>query len=76
LELAAQMLGASRVSFVRHVIVPLSVPGIFSSLLLSFTMAASAYATPALLGGKGPVDVEEDLLGDHRCQDFETGAAE
>ena len=26
-------------------------PGIVSSLLISFTMAASAYATPALLGG-------------------------
>jgi putative spermidine/putrescine transport system permease protein len=53
LERAAQMLGASRVSVIRHVIVPLSVPGIVSSLLLSFTMAASAYATPALLGGAG-----------------------
>ncbi|CAN7750174.1 ABC transporter permease [Rhizobium sp. LjRoot258] len=53
LERAAQMLGASRLSVVRHVIVPLSVPGIVSSLLLSFTMAASAYATPALLGGAG-----------------------
>ncbi|MBY4592209.1 MULTISPECIES: ABC transporter permease [Rhizobium] len=53
LERAAQMLGASRVSVVRHVIVPLSVPGLVSSLLLSFTMAASAYATPALLGGAG-----------------------
>jgi putative spermidine/putrescine transport system permease protein len=29
------------------------VPGIVSSLLISFTMAASAYATPALLGGAG-----------------------
>lgn len=53
LERAAQMLGASRVSVIRHVIVPLSIPGIVSSLLLSFTMAASAYATPALLGGAG-----------------------
>ncbi|CAN7683590.1 ABC transporter permease [Pararhizobium sp. LjRoot235] len=51
LERAAQMLGASRLSVVRHVILPLSVPGIVSSLLISFTMAASAYATPALLGG-------------------------
>jgi putative spermidine/putrescine transport system permease protein len=51
LERAAQMLGASRLSVVRHIILPLSVPGIVSSLLISFTMAASAYATPALLGG-------------------------
>ncbi|TCR97891.1 ABC transporter permease [Rhizobium sp. BK418] len=51
LERAAQMLGASRAAVIRHVVVPLSVPGIVSSLLISFTMAASAYATPALLGG-------------------------
>jgi putative spermidine/putrescine transport system permease protein len=51
LERAAQMLGASRFSVIRHIILPLSVPGIVSSLLISFTMAASAYATPALLGG-------------------------
>jgi putative spermidine/putrescine transport system permease protein len=51
LERAAQMLGASRLSVVRHIILPLSVPGIVSSLLIAFTMAASAYATPALLGG-------------------------
>ncbi len=53
LERAAQMLGASRLSVIRHIIVPLSIPGIVSSLLISFTMAASAYATPALLGGAG-----------------------
>jgi putative spermidine/putrescine transport system permease protein len=51
LERAAQMLGASRISVLRHIVLPLSVPGIVSALLISFTMAASAYATPALLGG-------------------------
>jgi len=51
LERAAQMLGASRLSVMRHIVLPLSVPGIVSSLLIAFTMAASAYATPALLGG-------------------------
>lgn len=53
LERAAQVLGASRASVMRHVVLPLSVPGIVSSLLIAFTMAASAYATPALLGGAG-----------------------
>ncbi|WP_390625020.1 ABC transporter permease [Pseudorhizobium xiangyangii] len=53
LERAAQILGSSRVSIIRHIILPLSVPGIVSSLLIAFTMAASAYATPALLGGAG-----------------------
>ncbi|NGO66038.1 ABC transporter permease [Rhizobium daejeonense] len=53
LERAGQMLGASRLAVIRHIVMPLSVPGIVSSLLISFTMAASAYATPALLGGAG-----------------------
>jgi len=53
LEKAAQVLGASRPAVLRHIVLPLSVPGIVSSLLIAFTMAASAYATPALLGGAG-----------------------
>lgn len=51
LEKAAQVLGASRLSVLRRIVLPLSVPGIVSSLLIAFTLAASAYATPALLGG-------------------------
>jgi putative spermidine/putrescine transport system permease protein len=53
LERSAQVLGASRLAVIRHIVLPLSVPGIVSSLLIGFTMAASAYATPALLGGAG-----------------------
>jgi putative spermidine/putrescine transport system permease protein len=53
LEKSAQILGASRVSVIRHIVVPLTVPGIVSSMLLAFTMSASAYATPAILGGAG-----------------------
>ncbi|MEX2743056.1 ABC transporter permease [Rhizobium mongolense] len=51
LERSAQILGAPRLAVIRHIVLPLSVPGIVSSLLIAFTMAASAYATPALLGG-------------------------
>jgi putative spermidine/putrescine transport system permease protein len=53
LEKSAQILGASRLSVIRHIVVPLTVPGIVSSMLLAFTMSASAYATPAILGGAG-----------------------
>lgn len=53
LEKSAQILGASRASVLRHIVVPLTVPGIVSSVLLAFTMSASAYATPAILGGAG-----------------------
>lgn len=52
-ERAAQILGASRLSVIRRIILPLSIPGIVSSLLIAFTISASAYATPALLGGAG-----------------------
>jgi putative spermidine/putrescine transport system permease protein len=51
LERSAQILGASRLSVMRHIVIPLALPGIASSVLISFTLAASAYATPALLGG-------------------------
>lgn len=53
LEKSAQILGASRLSVIRHIVLPLTVPGIVSSMLLAFTMSASAYATPAILGGAG-----------------------
>lgn len=53
LEKAARILGASRIAVLRHILLPLSLPGILSSLLIAFTMAASAYATPVLLGGAG-----------------------
>lgn len=53
LEKSAQILGASRASVIRHIVIPLTVPGIVSSMLLAFTMSASAYATPAILGGAG-----------------------
>jgi putative spermidine/putrescine transport system permease protein len=48
---AAQNLGASeRQAFVR-VVVPLSLPGVAAGSLIVFTLAASAFITPALLGG-------------------------
>ncbi len=53
LERAGQMLGASRPAVIWYILFPLSLPGLVSSFLLCFTMAASAYATPALLGGAG-----------------------
>ena len=48
---AAQNLGASeRQAFVR-VVLPLSLPGVAAGALIVFTLAASAFITPALLGG-------------------------
>jgi len=53
IEKSAQILGASRLSILRHIIIPLSLPGIMSSFFIAFTLSASAYATPALIGGAG-----------------------
>ena len=53
LERAASVLGASRARTITTVLLPLAMPGILSSFFLAFTLAASAYATPALLGGSG-----------------------
>ena len=51
LELAAMSLGASRTRTFLHIVLPLSFPGIAGGFILAFSIAISAYATPAILGG-------------------------
>jgi putative spermidine/putrescine transport system permease protein len=51
LEQAAMSLGASRTRTFFHVVLPLSLPGIAGGFVLAFSIAISAYATPAILGG-------------------------
>lgn len=51
LQLAASNLGAGRWVILREIIIPLSLPGILAGSILVFTMSASTYATPVLLGG-------------------------
>jgi len=48
---AASNLGASRFRMFVEITLPLSLPGILAGCMLVFTLAASAYATPALVGG-------------------------
>jgi putative spermidine/putrescine transport system permease protein len=50
-EAAAMSLGANRFRTFVHVVLPLSMPGIAGGFLLVFSIAISAYATPAILGG-------------------------
>jgi putative spermidine/putrescine transport system permease protein len=50
---AAQSLGASRLTAIRLVVVPLSMPGILAGATLVFCVAISSYVTPALMGPSG-----------------------
>ena len=51
LERAAMSLGASRLRTFLSVTLPLRMPGVIGGFLLCFSIAISAYATPAILGG-------------------------
>lgn len=49
---AAQSLGASEFTIFRRIILPQVAPGILSGSLIVFALAASAFATPAIIGGR------------------------
>jgi putative spermidine/putrescine transport system permease protein len=51
LERAAMSLGANRLRTFLSVTLPLSMPGVVGGFILCFSIAISAYATPAILGG-------------------------
>jgi putative spermidine/putrescine transport system permease protein len=51
LEQASRSLGASPWRSFRRIVVPMSIPGITAGSLLVFALSASAFVTPALLGG-------------------------
>lgn len=52
IENAALSLGASRFTIWRRVILPQIVPGILSGAIIVFSLAASAFASPAIIGGR------------------------
>jgi len=51
-ERAAVALGAGAATIVRRIVVPLAMPGILSGSVIVFALAASAFATPAIIGGR------------------------
>jgi putative spermidine/putrescine transport system permease protein len=51
LERSAMSLGASRWGVLRHVILPLTLPGVYAGALLSFIICTGFYITPVVLGG-------------------------
>ena len=52
LERAAVSLGAGRLTVFRRIVLPNVMPGIMAGALMVFCLSASAFATPAMLGGK------------------------
>jgi putative spermidine/putrescine transport system permease protein len=52
IENAALSLGAGRVTIWHRVILPQIVPGILSGSIIVFALAASAFASPAIIGGR------------------------
>jgi putative spermidine/putrescine transport system permease protein len=51
LEQASRSLGASPWRSFRQIVLPMSIPGVVAGSLLVFALSASAFVTPALLGG-------------------------
>lgn len=51
-ERAAASLGASQTRIFFRIVIPQAMPGILSGSLIVFSLAASAFATPAILGGR------------------------
>lgn len=51
-EDAAASLGAGPVTVMRRIVLPQVIPGVLSGSLIVFALAASAFATPAIIGGR------------------------
>lgn len=51
-ENAAQSLGASAFTTLRRIVLPQALPGMLSGGIIVFALAASAFATPAIIGGR------------------------
>jgi putative spermidine/putrescine transport system permease protein len=49
---AAVSLGASRLTVLWRIVLPQAVPGILGGAIIVFALAASAFATPAIIGGR------------------------
>jgi putative spermidine/putrescine transport system permease protein len=51
-ENAAISLGASHGTVLRRIVLPQVLPGVLSGAIIVFALAASAFATPAIIGGR------------------------
>ena len=76
LELAAMSLGANRTRTFLRIVLPLAMPGLIGGFILAFSIAISAYATPAILGGPAILVMATAIYGFMTTLlDWSTGAA-
>jgi putative spermidine/putrescine transport system permease protein len=66
-EQAAESLGAGLSTVLRRIVFPQVIPGVLSGGLIVFALAASAFATPAIIGGRRlkvvPTTIYDEFLG-------------
>lgn len=66
-EQAAESLGAGGATVLLRIVFPQVVPGVLSGGLIVFALAASAFATPAIIGGRRlkvvPTTIYDEFLG-------------
>ena len=74
LEEAALSLGANPIVTFAKVILPLSLPGLMSGILLVFNLALTAFATPLLIGGPR-VPLLTTLLYTYAFSSYDWGSA-
>ncbi len=73
---AAQDLYASRAEAFRRIVFPLSLPGVFAGVLLTFVPVAADYVNASLLGGTGNTMIGNIIQDEFlTAQDYPTGAA-
>jgi putative spermidine/putrescine transport system permease protein len=67
IEQAAQSLGAGLPTVLARIVFPQVIPGVLSGGLIVFALAASAFATPAIIGGRRlkvvPTSIYDEFLG-------------
>jgi putative spermidine/putrescine transport system permease protein len=52
IENAAMSLGAGPLTIIRRIILPQIMPGVLSGAIIVFSLSASSFATPAIIGGR------------------------
>ena len=72
---AAQDLGASPAQAFRHVVLPLSLPGVLASFVFVFIPMLGEFVTPRLVGGAEAILIVNILVSQLRALRFGIGAA-